>query len=74
MTTITTQREWTTLSNGKLVRVQQRVVGASFGRVGQVVARNGRVIWESTTVRPMFAVDAALEDAAAAVRRMAEGR
>lgn len=49
----------------KTVRIRVRGVGQSFGCVGQLVARNGRVI-EETDMKP-HGMTAAARDAALAI-------
>lgn len=47
---------------GRTVLVRVRPVGQAHGCVGQIVSRNGRVLWEGPT-RPRGFHDAALRDA-----------
>ncbi len=54
----------TTTKSGKQVTLRVRSVGTNFGVVGQVVARNGRVLGEGDT-RPVGCASAAMCDAAA---------
>lgn len=46
MTSTTTSTETVTTSTGKTLRVRVAPVGTNHGSVGQLVARNGRVVWE----------------------------
>lgn len=52
---------------GKTYRIRTRNVGQSFGCIGEVVARNGRVVASGPT-RPHGMDHAAMDDA----RRLAE--
>lgn len=51
-----------TTKSGKIATIRVRSVGVNFGCVGQVVARNGRVLGESQT-RPRGATALAEADA-----------
>ena len=59
----------TTTKSGKIVLIRVRNVGINFGCVGQIVARNGRVIAESQT-RPRGATALAEADALALAARI----
>ena len=45
-------------ASGRTLKLRVRTVGQSFGCVGQVVARNGRVVAESETCPFGFTEDA----------------
>ena len=47
-----------TSQSGRILKLRVRSVGQSFGCVGQVVARNGRVVAESETCPFGFTKDA----------------
>jgi hypothetical protein len=64
MTTTTT----ITSKSGRSLRI--RVMRGANTCHGALVARNGRVVWESDVIYPAFAIDAAERDARAAAARI----
>jgi hypothetical protein len=63
--TITTTDTYIARKSGKRVRIRVRPVGINFGWVGELVARNGRIV-DETDVRGFAA---AAHDAALALTR-----
>lgn len=56
--------------SGKTVTIRSRKVGVNFGVVGQVVARNGRVLAETDDVFPLGCEQTAVDRATALASRL----